>query len=351
MATALRPIGHDERLSLVEHLDELRSRLIVCVAALVVAFSVCFWQSDAILDVVNRPLEQTQTVDGTKRSSDPLEQTARFEIQLGEAMAATAPALEDLRASIATLARSASLTAAERADLARRAARLDAALRQIRQAAAAVPTNRERHPVTLGPAEPFTATVSISLYAGILLALPVILYQLYAFVLPAFSPAERRIAFPLMLIAPLLFLAGAAFAYLLVLPRAIGFLQNFNDDSFDILLSARDYYRFAVLFVGGVGLMFQMPLAILALTRTGVVDTRQLRANRGYVILGIAVVAAVATPTPDPVTMSLAMGPLVLLFELSVLLAARMERRARRRLLREEDAERTSPDREEPDAV
>src|SRR5688500_8378145 len=142
MATALRPIGHEDRLSLVEHLDELRTRLIVCVAALAVAFSVCFWQSDAILTVVNRPLEQTQNLDGSKRSNDPLEQSARFEIQLGEAMAATGPALADIQASIETLAASAGLTEAQRAQLRGRAARLDAALREIRQAAAAVPTNR-----------------------------------------------------------------------------------------------------------------------------------------------------------------------------------------------------------------
>jgi sec-independent protein translocase protein TatC len=151
-------------------------------------------------------------------------------------------------------------------------------------------------------------------------------------------------------LAPVLFLGGVAFAYFLVLPRAIAFLQTFNDDSFDILLQARDYYRFAVLLVGGIGLMFEMPLVVMAITRTGMVSTRQLRANRGYVILGIAIVAAIATPTPDPVTMTLAMGPLVLLFELSILLAAWTDRRARRRVEAEESA-LTPSDREESDAV
>jgi hypothetical protein len=101
----------------------------------------------------------------------------------------------------------------------------------------------------------------------------------------------------------------------------VQFLQNFNDDSFDILLQAKDYFKFAVLFVAGVGLLFQIPVGVLAITRLGIFTPRQLAKNRGYVILGIAVLAAVATPTPDPFTMSIAMAPLIVLFELSILLA------------------------------
>ena len=104
------------------------------------------------------------------------------------------------------------------------------------------------------------------------------------------------------------------------------FLQNFNDDSFDILLQAKDYFKFAVLFVAGIGLLFQIPVGVLAITRLGIFTPRQLAKNRGYVILGIAILAAVATPTPDPFTMTLAMGPLIILFELSILLARWLER-------------------------
>ena len=332
MATALRPIGHEDRLSLVEHLDELRTRLLVCAAALIVSFSFCFWQNDAILDLLNRPLEQTQNLDGAQRSNDPLEQAARFNVRLGTALAATAPALRDLQASIDQLA------ALGRPDAGRSAATCAAArpawtapCARCRRRRRPCPTNRKRQPVTLGPAEPFTTTISVALYSAVLLVLPVLLYQLFAFLLPAFSPAERRVALPLMAMVPLLFLGGVAFAYLVVLPRAIDFLQNFNDDSFDILLQARDYYRFAIVFMGGVGLLFLMPVAILGITRTGIVTPRQLRANRGYVILGISVLCAVATPTPDPITMTLAMGPLIVLFELSIVMAAWIDRRDRRR--------------------
>ena len=96
MATALRrPVSHDEHLSLVEHLDELRSRLIICVLALVVCFGITFWQNEAVLNIVNAPLEDTQNLEGTKRSNDPLEQNARFQIESGRAFAAQAQAFAD----------------------------------------------------------------------------------------------------------------------------------------------------------------------------------------------------------------------------------------------------------------
>jgi sec-independent protein translocase protein TatC len=156
--------------------------------------------------------------------------------------------------------------------------------------------------------------------------MPMLLFQAYAFVLPAFSPKERRVALPLMLMVPLLFVAGVAFGYFVVLDRAVNFLQNFNADSFTNLLQANTYFKFAVLFVAGVGLLFQIPVGVLAVTRLGIFTPRQLAKNRGYVILAISILAAVATPTPDPVTMTLAMAPLIVLFELSILLARWIDR-------------------------
>jgi sec-independent protein translocase protein TatC len=179
----------------------------------------------------------------------------------------------------------------------------------------------------------------VAAYAALLLAMPFLLWQAYAFVLPAFSPAERRVALPLMLLVPLLFLSGVAFGYFVALPRAINFLQNFNDQSFDILIRASDYYKFSVVLLAVIGLLFQIPVGVLAVTRLGVISARSLGRNRGYVILGLSVVAAIATPTPDPVTMLIAMAPLVILFELSVLLARIFERRAEKRAEEEWDAD------------
>ena len=121
------------------------------------------------------------------------------------------------------------------------------------------------------------------------------------------------------------------FGYYVVLPPAVNFLQNFNDQSFDILVQAREYYGFAILVMALMGLVFQMPVGILGLTRLGVVTPRQLRKNRRYAILVLAIVAAVATPSPDPVTMLLALGPLLALFEGSILLASLADRRREKR--------------------
>jgi sec-independent protein translocase protein TatC len=335
----VRPVGHEERLSLIEHLDELRTRLIYCIVAFVICFSVCYWQNHWLLQTVNRPLQSTQNLDGKKRSKDPLEESARFAIRSGAAQKQAVVAFRSASRFYQALAADPDLTAHERT-LAREAAAQNAvAADKQAVAAAAVPTNRGRQPITLGVTEPFVTTFTVAAYAAILLSLPLILWQAYAFVLPAFSPAERRVALPLMLMVPVLFLSGVAFGYFVALPRAINFLQNFNDQSFDILIRAADYYKFSVVLLAVIGLLFQIPVGVLAVTRLGVISARQLGRNRGYVILGLSVVAAVATPTPDPVTMLIAMAPLVILFELSIILARIFERRAEKRAEQEWDAD------------
>jgi len=351
--TGLRPIGHEEKLTLVDHLTELRKRLLISAFTLVATFSFCFWQNNAILDIVTKPVRETQNLqDPSKSSQDPLEQSARFQIETGQAFKVLAPALGATASTFKALQSAENLTAAQRQSITSSAAQLAAASRQFAQAAAARPTNTQRNLVTLGVTEPFTATITIAFYAALLLAMPMLLFQAYAFVLPAFSPGERKLALPLMLMVPVLFIMGAAFGYFVVLTRAVAFLQNFNDDSFDILLQAKDYFKFAVLFVAGVGVLFQIPVGVLAVTRLGIFTPKQLAKNRGYVILGIAVLAAVATPTPDPFTMSLAMAPLILLFELSILLARWLERVKPPRGLSsrwDDDDDEDDPDDDDPD--
>jgi sec-independent protein translocase protein TatC len=332
----VRPVGHEDRLSLVEHLDELRTRLIFCIAAFIVAFSFCYWQNGWLLQTINKPLQSTQNLDGKKRSKDPLEESARYQLRSGEAQRATVQALQAVDRLLGSIG-AGGMTAAQRTDL--RAARqaLQAAAKATAVAAEAVPTNTRRQPITLGVTEPFLTTFTVAAYAALLVAMPFLLYQAYAFVLPAFSAEERRVALPLMLMVPLLFISGVAFGYFVALPRAINFLQNFNDDSFDILIRASDYYRFSVVLMGIIGLLFQIPVGVLAVTRLGLVTAGQLAKNRGYVILGLSVVAAVATPTPDPVTMVVAMAPLVVLFELSIQLARIFEKRRLARSEEEDD--------------
>jgi sec-independent protein translocase protein TatC len=306
----LRPIGHDDRLSLVEHLDELRTRLIWCILAFVVAFSFTYWKNDEVLEFINKPV-----VEAFKPGKDPADQvgqTAVFQQRLGELARSLEKALPALES---TGDRAAIREAAEAA----------------RAAAEATPSNVGQRPITFGITEPFLTTFKVSSYAAILIALPFLLFQAYSFVLPAFTPQEKRAVLPVLLMIPLLFIGGVAFGYYVALPKAADFLLNFNQENFDIQLRAQDYYSFSVTFLASIGLLFQVPMGVLAVVRLGVVSVAQLRKNRGYVLLGTAVIAAVVTPTPDPVTMLVTMAPLVVLFELSILGAAVLERRSAER--------------------
>jgi sec-independent protein translocase protein TatC len=129
-----------------------------------------------------------------------------------------------------------------------------------------------------------------------------------------------------MLMVPLLFLAGLAFGYWLVLPPAISFLQNFNDTNFDVLIQAKEYYRFEFLALLSTGLVFQLPVGLLALNAAGIVSARMLRASWRYAIVAIAVIAAIL-PGVDPVTTVILMVPLLLLYLLSILLLTIADRR------------------------
>ena len=181
----IKPIDHEEQLPVVDHLDELRSRLLVTLAAFLVAFGLTTWQNHLILEILNAPL----------------------------------------------------------------------------------PGDME--PITLGPSEPFVTTLKNSAYAAVLLALPILLYQVYAFVAPAFGARERRRAVPLLLMAPVLFVGGVVFCYLLVLPPALDFLLSFNASEFDTQLRASDYYGFAALTMAATGIGFQLPIGVLVITRLG----------------------------------------------------------------------------------
>jgi sec-independent protein translocase protein TatC len=232
-----RPIiAHDDRLELVDHLGELRGRIIASASAFGVALALCMWQNHLVLRAANLPLHGHRLV-------------------------------------------------------------------------------------TFGVAEPFTTTLRIAAYAAIVLALPVVLYQVYAFLLPAFSPRERRAALPLMLLVPVLFVAGAAFGFFLVVPAALSFLLHFNADQFHVQLRAGEYYGFLTTTLVACGIVFQVPVGVLAVTRLGIVSPAKLRSWRRYAYLACAVAAA-ALPGVDPVSMLIEMVPLVALYELSLVLAS-----------------------------
>jgi sec-independent protein translocase protein TatC len=185
--------------------------------------------------------------------------------------------------------------------------------------------------------------MAIAAYFALLFCLPLLIYQAYAFVLPAFKPEERRTALPLMIMAPALFIAGVVFAYFLVLPPAVKFLQGFNSSNFNSLLQAKPYYEFEILTMLGIGLTFQLPLGLLALDRVGVITARTLTRNWRYCIVIIAVIAA-ALPGADPVTTLLEMVPLLLLYVLSIVMLKVADRRSAAKAAVDLDLTGTTPD-------
>jgi sec-independent protein translocase protein TatC len=237
-------LAHEDEATLVEHLEELRQRILFALAAVAVATAVAFVFHDSVLGWLARPLPPAH-----------------------------------------------------------------------------------RHVVTLGVTEPFSVSLVVSLYAGLLFAVPVILWQTWSFFAPALdAAAERRIlalaAFGLVLAA-----AGLAFGYGILLPRAVHWLTNYDTTHFHLLIRASSYYSFVTSVLLGVVCVFELPLVVLVLVGLGVLTSAALRRNRrrGYFVVAVA---ALALPGPDPVTTLLELLPMWALFEGSIWLAVLVERRA-----------------------
>ena len=240
-----RRLLHGEEATLVEHLHELRSRLIVVLIALVPAFLLAFVFHEQIMEWLTGPL----------------------------------------------------------------------------------PDDKEL--VTLGVTEPFTTSVKVSLIAGLVIALPILLWQTWAFLAPAVQPHFQRIVIVFVVMATALFAMGVVFMYYVVLPRALDFLTSYDDDLYNIQIRASYYYNFAALTLVAGGIAFLMPIFVLALVRLRVLTSDQLRSNRriAYVVL---LVFAIMLPTVDPVSLALEVIPLIFLFELSIWMSVFMERRWQR---------------------
>jgi sec-independent protein translocase protein TatC len=189
-----------------------------------------------------------------------------------------------------------------------------------------------RHPVTLGVAEPFTVSLTVSLYAGFLLSLPVTLWQLWSFFAPAFDAASERRVLSLVTFATTLGVGGLLFGYFILLPRAIHWLTSYDDTHFTILIQAKAYYSFTSTVLLGIVVVFELPIVLLGLVHLGVITSAQLRKNRriGYFIVAVV---ALGLPGPDPVTTALELLPMWALFEGSIWLAVLHDRRQARAVL------------------
>jgi sec-independent protein translocase protein TatC len=237
-----RRLAHGEEATLVEHLGELRTRLLIALGSVAVAFLVAFAFQERILRWLSEPLPDDKQL------------------------------------------------------------------------------------VTLGVTEPFFTAVKVSLYVGIAIALPIVLYQLWSFLAPAFEQHTQRVVSVFVLIGTALFVLGAAFGYFVLLPRGLGFLTDYNAEFYDIQIRASYYYSFVTMVVLGMGLVFELPMFILALVRLRILSAEKLRRNRRLGIF-LVVLAAVLLPTVDPISLAFETVPLLILFELSIWLAVVMERR------------------------
>jgi sec-independent protein translocase protein TatC len=241
-----RRLGHGEEATLVEHLEELRQRLFVCIGVVLAGFVVAYIFHRRLIDLLTHALPR-----------------------------------------------------------------------------------QHRHLTTLTIGEPFLTSMWLSLYAGFLVALPVIIWQAWSFFLPAFDAAHERLLRMFVLIATLLLLVGLLFGYYLALPAAAHFLTNYDNDQYTVLIRARDYIGFASKVLLAMAVVFELPIFVIGLTRIGILSTDKLRRSRrvGYFIVCCV---GVALPGVDPVTTILETIPLLVLYEGSIWLSVLLERRSSR---------------------
>jgi sec-independent protein translocase protein TatC len=239
-----RRLGYGEEATLVEHLDELRTRLIVSLLAVGLAFPITYYFHEKLIEWLMRPLPDDRVL------------------------------------------------------------------------------------VTLGVAEPFTTGIKVSFYAALAIAFPVLLWQAWSFFAPAVEEGRQRVVARFVALATALFAGGLAFAYFVILPPALRFLTNFDEELYDTQIRASYYLSFVTLMIFATGIVFQLPIFVLALVRLGILTSAQLRRNRriGYVVL---LGGAILLPTVDPVSLTLEVAPLWILFELSIWASVFMERRWR----------------------
>ena len=245
MARIPRRLRHGEEATLVEHLGELRARLIISLGALAVGFAVAYAFHGRILNWLNRPLPE-----------------------------------------------------------------------------------HLRKPVTFSPIEPFATSVWVSLWAALLIALPIIFWQLWAFLAPAFEEHRQRSIALLVVFATVLGLGGVAFGYYVILPPAIHFLTGYDEPHYHILIRARDYYKFVAFVLLGVALAFEVPIFVLALVRLRILTAAKLRSTWRMGVFVMTVIG-VLLPGVDPVSTILSVIPLVSLYVLSIGLATFLEPRWR----------------------
>jgi sec-independent protein translocase protein TatC len=181
--------------------------------------------------------------------------------------------------------------------------------------------------LALSPVSPLTATIALTFYMALFIAMPVILYQIWAFVAPGLYRKEKHFAFPLLATSIVLFFAGMAFAYFVVFPLIFGFVSTFTPESVNYQPDMTEYVSFVMMVVLVFGLAFETPIAVVLLVWTGLTTTEKLGKARPYIFLGAFVVGMLLTP-PDVISQTMLAVPIYFLFELGILMSRLFSRRS-----------------------
>lgn len=174
---------------------------------------------------------------------------------------------------------------------------------------------------TFSPAEPFMVSLKVWVVGGLILSAPVLIYELWAFLAPAFTANEKRYFYPVVIATTLLFFCGIALAYFVVLPKGLDFLLTFSAGFFNVQLRAQEYFTFMALFILAFGVVFELPVVLVLLAKVGVIDDKFLKKNRRWAVVAMAFAAAVITPSQDAFSMLAMFVPLYVLYEVSIVVA------------------------------
>lgn len=276
-------------MTIVEHLAELRTRLIYSFSAVLSISVLAYFFRTQILDVLARPLSGRYFL--SREQIPPLVEAMRRFLEQEGAGYFTSPQMEAL------------LTAF------RRLLYMQSGL------------------IFIHPAEAFFAYLKLAFFTGILLSAPFILYQIWRYITPALYKHEKRYFRSAAAFGTGLFFAGVAFAFFVVLPLGIGFLVRMGGPELQAVFTIGNYISFSMIFLIAFGLVFELPVVIYVLVKLGVVSRRSLAAKRKYVFVLAFVLAAIITPSVDPFTQTVTAVPLLLLYELSIFLARFAERK------------------------
>ncbi len=325
------------QMSFLEHLDELRRRIIRSVAFVFVALILCWFVSDRIYNFLSAPVnralaEAAQRPVALQGLTDGVQILPLRSVQEGDAGRYVFDETTKLGLSVIPAGASVAARVARGADgqlgvftdepifagpsVIPKGVRLPA---DFEGRGARLP-NEEDKLVVRTAVEPFSLYLQVSLYAAFCLSVPFLLWQVWAFIAPGLYPHERGWALPFVVMSSASFLGGAAFAYYVLFPPAITYLLGLGEN-FRLFLNASDYFDFIIIVMLAMGIVFQMPAVTYILARIGLVDARFLVSHWKVAFVVILVAAAVLSPTSDVPNMMLFAAPMVVLYVISILVA------------------------------